>query len=183
MPDTKQTTLTDTLKTLESEIEKLALHKSLPALPDNIKELIVKLSPWFATISMIMLLPLVLVALGISAVALPFSYLGGLHTGFSSTLGLVFAFGMIVLELMALPGLFKRQEKAWRLMFYSTLLSLVQQLVSFNLGGVVMVSHFFLPPLPGQIQVHEIKIVRIVLSRLDCFVQCRDSHTSEPSHK
>ncbi len=138
MPNTKQTTISDTLKTLEIEIEKLALNKSLPSLPDNVKELIVKLAPWFAVISMLMLAPLILGALGISALALPFSYLGGLHMGFSYTVSLVFSFGMIVLEIMAIPGLFKRQESAWRLMFYSTLLSLIQQLLSFNLGGLLI---------------------------------------------
>jgi predicted membrane protein len=54
---------------------------------------------------------------------------------------------MIVLQLMAIPGLFKRQEKAWRLMFYSSVLSLVQQLFSFNLGGMVIgaiISFYFL---------------------------------------
>ena len=138
MAKSTQNSLTDTLKSLEVEIEKLALNKSIPGLPDNAKELLVKLAPWFAVISMIMLLPIILAAFGLSAIALPFSYLGGLHMGFSYTIGLVFSFGMIVLELMAIPGLFKRQEKAWRLMFYSTLLSLVQQLVNFNLGGLVI---------------------------------------------
>jgi len=142
-----QATITDTLKTLEVEIEKIVLSKNIPGLPDNVKELIVKLSPWFAVVSMIMLAPIILAAFGLSAVALPFSYLGGLHMGFGYTIGLVFSFGMIVLELMAIPGLFKRQEKAWRLLFYSTLLSLVQQLLSFNLGGMVIgaiISFYFL---------------------------------------
>jgi len=138
MAKSTQNSLTDTLKSLEVEIEKVALNKSIPGLPDNAKELLVKLAPWFAVISMIMLLPIILAAFGLSAIALPFSYLGGLHMGFSYTIGLVFSFGMIVLELMAIPGLFKRQEKAWRLMFYSTLLSRVQQLVNFNLGGLVI---------------------------------------------
>jgi len=147
MTSPKQSTITDTLKTLETEIAKLALSPKIPGLPDNVKELIVKLSPWFAVISMIMLAPLILAAFGISAIALPFSYLGGLHMGFGYTIGLIFSFGMIVLELMAIPGLFKRQEKAWRLMFYVTLLSLVQQLLSFNLGGLVIgavISFYFL---------------------------------------
>lgn len=135
---TQQTSVTDYLKTLEAQIEKVVLSKSIPALPDNVKELIVKISPWFAAISMLMLLPLILAAFGISAVALPFSYLGGLHMGFGYTLSLVFTFGMIVLELMALPGLFKRKENAWRLMFYSTLLSLIQQLFRFELGGLLI---------------------------------------------
>jgi len=45
---------------------------------------------------------------------------------------------MIVLELIALPGLFKRKESAWRLMFYSTLLSLVQQLFRFDIVGLAI---------------------------------------------
>lgn len=133
-----QTTLTGTLSQLEEEIEKLVLDKRIPALSDNLKELLVKLAPWLIAISMLALLPLILVALGISAVAMPFSYLGGMNAGFSYTLSLVFTFGMIALELMALPGLFKREVRAWRLVFYSTLLSLVQQLFSFNLGGLVI---------------------------------------------
>jgi hypothetical protein len=142
-----QNTITDTLKTLESEIEKVASNKSIPALPENIKELIVKLAPWFAVISMIMLFPLILAAFGISAIAMPFSYLGGLHMGFSYTIGLIFSFGLIILELIAIPALFKRQEKGWRLMFYSALLTLVQQLVNFNLVGLIIggaISFYFL---------------------------------------
>lgn len=147
MAKDKQTTITDALKTLEVEIEKIVLSKSIPGLPDNVKELIVKLSPWFAVISMIMLAPIILAAFGLSAIALPFSDLGGMHYGFGYTIGLIFSFGMIVLQLMAIPGLFKRQEKAWRLMFYSSVLSLVQQLFSFNLGGMVIgaiISFYFL---------------------------------------
>lgn len=147
MAKSTQTTIADSLNTLEMEIEKIVLNKKVPGLSDNTKELIVKISPWFAAISMLMLLPIILAAFGISAIALPFSYLGGLHMGFSYTLGLVFSFGMIVLELMALPGLFKRQEKAWRLMFYSTLLSLVQQLLRFDVVGLVIgavISFYFL---------------------------------------
>jgi hypothetical protein len=135
---TSQNSLTDTLKSLEVEIEKVALNKSLPALPDSAKELLVKLAPWLTLISMIVLLPVILAAFGLSAIALPFSYLGGPHMGFSYTVGLIFSFGMIVLELMAIPGLFKREQKAWRLVFYSVLLSLVQQLLNFNLGGLII---------------------------------------------
>ena len=142
-----QSTVTDSLRTLETSIEKIVLGKSIPALPDNVKEIIVKLSPWFAAISMLILLPVILAAFGISAIALPFSYLGGLNMGFGYTLGLVFSFGMIVLELMAIPGLFKREQRAWRLIFYSTLLSLLQQLFRFDVVGLVIgavISFYFL---------------------------------------
>src|SRR5688572_30070248 len=138
MPKATQNTVTSVLAQLETELNKLFVNKKVPALPENIKELIVKLSPWFATISMLVLLPVILAALGISAVALPFTYLGGLQMGFSYTIGLVFTFGMIVLELMAIPGLFKRQESAWRLMFYATLLSLLQHLLNMNIGSLII---------------------------------------------
>lgn len=142
-----QTTITDTLKTAEVEIEKVVLSKNIPGLPDNVKEIIVKLSPWLVLISMIMLLPLILAAFGLSAIGLPFSYLGGIRMGFGYTIGLVFTFGVIALELMAIPGLFKRQEKAWRLVFYSVILSLVQQLFRLDLVGLVVggaISFYFL---------------------------------------
>ena len=146
MAKSSQPSVTDLLKTAEVELDKIFVGK-VPALPDNVKEIIVKLAPWFAVISMILMLPLILAFLGLGAVVMPFSYLGGLHAGFSYTLSLIFSVILIVIELMAIPGLFKRQEKAWRLMFYSTLISLVEQLFSFNLGGLVIggaISFYFL---------------------------------------
>lgn len=146
MAKSSQPSVTDLLKTAEVELDKIFVGK-VPALPDNVKEIIVKLAPWFAVISMILMLPLILAFLGLGAVVMPFSYLGGLHAGFSYTLSLISSVILIVIELMAIPGLFKRQEKAWRLMFYSTLISLVEQLFSFNLGGLVIggaISFYFL---------------------------------------
>jgi hypothetical protein len=138
MAEAKQKSFTEILNTLEAEIEKVAMNKSIPALPENAKELIVKIAPWLAAVSMVMLLPIILAAFGISALALPFSYLGGMGMGFGYTLSMIFSFGMIALELMALPGLFKRKESAWRLMFYSIVLSLIQQLLRFDIAGLVI---------------------------------------------
>ncbi|EKD79792.1 MAG: hypothetical protein ACD_40C00296G0002 [uncultured bacterium] len=141
-----QPTLTSYLTKLDSELEKIFVGK-VPALPENVKETLVKIAPYLALISMLMLAPLILAAFGLGAAFLPFSYLGGLHVGFSYTLGLVFSLGQIILELFAISGLFKRQAKAWRLMFYSSLIYLVGQLISFNLGSVILggaISFYFL---------------------------------------
>jgi len=141
-----QPTLTSYLTKLDSELEKIFVGK-VPALPENVKETLVKIAPYLALISMLLLAPLILAAFGLSAAFLPFSYLGGLHVGFSYTLGLVFSLGQIILELFAIPGLFKRQAKAWKLMFYSSLIYLVGQLISFNLGSVILggaISFYFL---------------------------------------
>lgn len=143
----KKSSVPVSLNALEESIGKIVLAKNIPALPDNIKEIIVKLSPYFAVIGVIMLAPLLLAALGISAVAYPFAYLAGTRLGFAYTFGLVFSLVMLVLEAMAIPGLFKRQLKAWRLMFYATLVSLLQSLVNFNLGSLVIggaISFYFL---------------------------------------
>jgi hypothetical protein len=137
----------DYLKTLEVEIEKLALHKKVPSLPDNVKEIIVKLTPWLILLSMIMFVPIILTALGISTLMLPLSYLGGIRLGISHTLGLIFALIYLILEGLALPGLFKRQQKAWRLLFYLSLLTVLKNLLNFDLGSLIIggaISFYFL---------------------------------------
>lgn len=131
-------TITDSITQLEAKIEKIVLAKNIPSLSDKTKELIVKISPWLTLISLIMMLPLILAALGLSAMVLPLSFLGDFQSGFGYTLSMVFVFGMLILEIMALPGLFKREARAWKLVFYSVLLSLAQQLLSFNLIGMLI---------------------------------------------
>lgn len=137
MPQSNNT-IEGSLKSLEAQIEKVVLAKNIPSLSDKTKELIVKISPWLTLVSLILMLPLILAAFGISAMIMPFSYLGGIQSGLGYTLSMVFIFGMLILEVMALPGLFRREIRSWRLVFYSVLLSLVQQLLDFNLGGLIL---------------------------------------------
>lgn len=140
-------TVSDYLSIIEVEIEKLALHKKVPSLPENVKEVIVKLTPWFILLSLILLLPVLLAALGISTLLLPFSFMGGLGLGTSHALGLIFALLYVTLEIIALPGLFKRQLKAWRLLFYTALLTMLEKLLSLDLGGLLIggaISMYFL---------------------------------------
>jgi hypothetical protein len=133
----KQPTVTEYAKKIETQLEDIFVGK-VPALPDNIKELIVTISPWFALLSMIILAPIILGALGLSAIFLPLTFIGGLSMGFGSIVALVFAILMIGLQLMAIPGLFKRQANAWRLMFYVSLLSALENILMLNLGGLVI---------------------------------------------
>lgn len=147
MADKSQNTVGSYVNQIESKLEEVFTGKKIPALPDNVKEILVKLNPWFALFMMITLLPLLLAALGLSAVLLPISFIGGFQTGIGGTLGLIFGIAMIIIELMAIPGLFKRQAKAWKLMFYVTLLSALQNILSFNLGGLIIggaISCYFL---------------------------------------
>ena len=45
---------------------------------------------------------------------------------------------MMGLQVMAIPGLFKRKIKSWRLLFYISLISALLSLVKFDLGGLIV---------------------------------------------
>lgn len=120
---------------------------SLPALPEAGKEAIVKVSPYIALILSIMLLPVILGALGLSALFMPLSFLGGVRGGFGYIFSMIFAIGGMILQLMAMPGLFKREKRSWKLIYYATLLSLIDDILTFRLGGLIvstLVSFYFL---------------------------------------
>ncbi|MCE7897998.1 hypothetical protein DYH11_02175, partial [Candidatus Microgenomates bacterium CPR3] len=151
---TKQTqpTLTDHADNLSNKLEGFFVG-SLPALPDNIKEFIVKASPYLTLIMMLLLLPVIVAGLGLGAIITPFSFLGGIGSGFSFILGMVFAFGSLILSLMALPGLFKREKRSWKLVYYSNLLSLFNNLFTGGLGSMLfsaLFSFYFLFQVKGK---------------------------------
>lgn len=125
------------LKDLESQLE-LYFGNKAPAIPANLKELIVKFAPWITLILMILLAPVILAALGLSAVLLPVSVFAGSSSGLMGMISLIGSIAVLVLELVALPGLFKRQLQGWRFLYYSVLVNAVVSLVTFNIiGGII----------------------------------------------
>lgn len=125
------------LKKLEDLLSEYLVKKA-PALPANIKEAIVKFAPWATLVILILTLPLVLAVFGLGAILAPLSFLGGVTAGTNYILTLVFSGISLVLEAMAIPGLFKRAKSAWNLVFYAALLGGIQNIVSFNLGGLLI---------------------------------------------
>ena len=128
-------------KSYLGDLEKLAdeyLVKKAPALPNGVKEAIVKFGPWISLILMVMSAPLILGFLGIGTFMMPFSYLGGLRIGMGYTVSMVFTAIIIVMELIALPGLFKRAKAGWTMMYYATLVGAVQNAVAYNWGALVI---------------------------------------------
>lgn len=112
------------------------LHKKAPFhIPPNGREAIVKIGPWIALVLMILALPAILVALGLSAIFAPAAYMyGGYHTGAGFMLQGLLSLMALVMQAIALPGLFKRALKSWYLLYYAALISAVAQL----LGGQVI---------------------------------------------
>lgn len=123
---------------LEAHLDLYMVQKAPFALPAEAKDLIVKISPYLVIIVAVFAIPALLAALGLSAVLAPVAALGGHVWGLGAILSLVVAIATLGLELMAVPGLFKRTKGAWRLVFYASIVSLIGSLVSFNIvGGLV----------------------------------------------
>ena len=114
------------------------LVKKAPAIPTNIKEAIVKFAPWATLVIFILTLPLVLAVFGLGAILAPLSFLGGVTAGTNYILTLIFTAIQLVLEAMAIPGLFKRERRAWNLVFYASLVGGVQSIATFNIGGLII---------------------------------------------
>mgnify|MGYP003419422675 FL=1 len=114
----------------------LYLVKQAPVLPKNIKDILVKLAPYFAILAVIFGLPAILAVLGLGAVLTPMAWVAGTRTGFY---WLFWAVGLvqIVIAGMSIKPLFARAGHGWRLMYYSQLLSIVTSLGSYNLGNLV----------------------------------------------
>jgi hypothetical protein len=135
-----------TLEMLESKLD-LYFNKKAPNLPENIKESIVKYSPYIAIIVMIMCLPMLLFTLGLGGLLLPLGILGGIGSGFKAMINLVFMVITLAFSIAALPGLFKRTKKSWKLMFYCSLLTTLSNLLTLNLGNLIIgsiISWYFL---------------------------------------
>ncbi len=146
----KYSTPTSALGQLESTLEPYFTDKAPFQLPDNVKELIVQYGPWLCLISIIIVVPLILTALGLTAIISPLSVLGGVKSAYSAgwgmVLGLILA-AMLVLEAIAIPKLMKRQIDGWRLMFYVTTINVAHSVLGFDLFGAVLnalIGYYFL---------------------------------------
>lgn len=109
-----------------------------PALPKGAKDAIVNFAPWITLLLLLLSLPAVLALLGIGAILSPFSYLGGYSAGTTYTISLVLLAISVVLEALAIPGLFKKSKAGWNFVFYSSLVSIVSSLIGMQLFNMVI---------------------------------------------
>lgn len=129
----KEKTEVNIISQIESKIE--GIVKKLPSLPASAKEMIVKFSPWIALVFLVISLPTFFAALGLSAIMMPgWGY--GLHFGYNIAWWISIV--SMILMIIALPGLFKRKMSSWRLVFYSGLVMALYNLVSMDLGSLVI---------------------------------------------
>jgi len=130
---TKSTTFN--LQTLEKTLEKY-FGKQAPALPKGAKKFIVDFGPWFLAVIAVVTLPGMISSLGIASYF--HSYYRAWHYsswGLASTLISLVAYGF---SLAALPGLFKKTIKGWRLLFYASLINVLGEVISTDLVSFVL---------------------------------------------
>ena len=115
--------------------------KKAPALPQNIKELIVKIAPYLAIISVIFTVPAILLLFGLGGLASILAPIGGTRAVAllpMMWIGILLLIPVILLEVMAIPGLFSKTATAWRYMFWAQLISIVSSLVQINIVGALL---------------------------------------------
>ena len=107
-------------------------------IPDSAKEWIVKWGPWITVVLMVLSLPIIFAAIGLSAFLTPYAALAGAGYTAWYWVGLAVVVLELALGLMALPGLFARKLSGWTLLFYSQVVSLVYGLISGNILGALI---------------------------------------------
>src|SRR3989339_948261 len=130
------------LKNMEGLIEKLDLYlvKKAPALPKNVKDIIVSVAPWLEVIGAIFTLPAIFALFGFNAMMYGTPYGGyvAAGTGYGFSIASLFLFAGLVLMILAIPGLFKRSMVGWNYVFYSVLLNAIYSLITMQLFGLII---------------------------------------------
>lgn len=122
-----QGNFTETINQLEGTLNEY-FGKKAPNLPQNIKEILVKIAPYLVILFVIFSIPTILTIFG----------LGGLSTSSTVWISLLLLIPIVILEAMAIPGLFARSIKAWRYLFWAQLISAASSLLQYNIVGAVI---------------------------------------------
>ncbi|MFZ2664420.1 MAG: hypothetical protein WAX66_03590 [Patescibacteria group bacterium] len=113
--------------------------KKAPALPANIKELLVQFAPWVAIISVAVSIPTILSIFGVGTYIGAYGMRGyGFHFGTRYTIVVAFLIANVILRGLSISGLFAKSIKGWNLFFYSILLYAVYSLINYDIvGGII----------------------------------------------
>lgn len=113
-------------------------EEKAPRLPDSVREVLVKIAPWLVLIGVVFSLPAVLSLLGFGAFFGPWMMWGRYMMGGNYYLSLILSLVIIILEIIALPGLFHRARRGWLFAFYALLVSGLQNLLPGNIVGLIL---------------------------------------------
>lgn len=110
---------------------------SFPGFSKKTSELIVGVIPWLVLVLALLAIPGMLTVFGAGAVATPVALIFGRSVGWF-WLSWVVGGVQLVLEVVALPGLFRRQMRSWTLLYYSNLLGAAMSIVGLSVVGFLI---------------------------------------------
>lgn len=128
------------LNQLEATLDEY-FGKKAPQLPQNIKELLVKIAPYLVIIGVVLTLPALLVLFGLGGAATMLSPVGGADSMAAVPtmwIGIILLVPVIILEALAIPGLFARKTVAWKYLFWAQLISVLASLLQLNIFGAIL---------------------------------------------
>lgn len=131
------------LQGLEGFFDTYLREKAPFQLPYGAREWIVKYGPWislvFLIIGALVLIPVLTIALGLTAVTLPYQAMAGtVGTTTLGWIGIVLSLAVLVMEAIAIPALLKRKMSGWKMLYYAFLLSAVSQIISMSILGFIL---------------------------------------------
>ena len=124
------------LDELETKLEDF-FTKKVWNLPTKVKEVIVKLLPYLSLLALVVMIPMVLSLVGLTILS-PLAYVGGLRAGIGYSVSIIFALMVGVLAIIIIPGLFKKEKKAWKVMYWISLINAVSTLLRMDLGELII---------------------------------------------
>lgn len=141
-PTPKTADLWTALSRLETWLN-IYLGQKAPQLPKGLKNFIVWIAPYLTILGVIVTLlavvPLLFLALGMSALLAPFMYADTVwEWGLFGIVGLAGMIVTLVLSIQAIPGLFKRLRTAWTKLFWISLVNIVVGVFSGNFFGTAI---------------------------------------------
>lgn len=121
-------------------LEKIeALLNRLPTMPGNWSSFS-KWIPWVNVVVLVLILPLVLAIVGLQFILLPFLAIGAAVEP-SGFFNLIIYNGVLILafafQFFALPGLFKKTLRGWRLVFIGTLFNGLFNIINISIFGII----------------------------------------------
>lgn len=131
------------LQGLEGFFDTYLREKSPFQLPAKAREWIVQYGPWISLVLLIIgaivLIPLLFLWLGLTAVSVPYQVAAGtIHNTTYGLIGMLFSIAVLVMEGIAIPALLKRKMSGWKLIYYASLLSALGQIISLNIFGAIV---------------------------------------------
>lgn len=119
----------------EATLDEYMIKKAPFHIPNGGKEFLATIAPYLIIISAVIAIPAIIFALGLGAVLLHVSLLGGagISHGALGLVAYVFSLISLVIEVSAVSGLFKRTHASWHLLYYASLVSFAGSILSLNI--------------------------------------------------